>query len=281
VRAFANVCRHRAGPLATHHGRGAKSLRCKYHGWTYGLDGALRGAPEMSATPDFVPSSVCLPALRVEVWHDLVFAAEAGAPPFADVMAGLEAPLGALSPRGFEHHQTVHYDVACNWKVYCDNYLEGYHVPHIHPTLDAVLDYRNYSTEVTPWASWQHSPLSSGDELYGSGEALYYFIYPNTMLNLLPGRLQSNRVIPTGPERCRVEFDYYYLPDPRPEAQRRRAADHDFARHVQDEDAAICEHVQRGLESGHYGTGRLNPLRENAVHAFHELLRAAYRADGA
>lgn len=277
LRAYHNVCRHRAGPLALCDGKGAKALRCKYHGWTYTLDGVLRSAPEMGQTPDFDPASIRLPELRVELWHGLVFIGSDQAPAFVDFVHGMEEPLRSLSPRGYRFHQRVAYEVACNWKVYCDNYLEGYHVPHIHPGLNKLLDYRQYQTVAGDWFSYQYSPLESDDSLYGSGDALYYFIYPNTMLNLLPGRLQANRVLPLGNDRCRVEFDYYYADDGSPEALARREADHVFSHEVQDEDIGICEHVQRGLASGSYEAGRLNPLRENALHHFHELLRADYR----
>ena len=278
LRAYHNVCRHRAGPLALCDGKAAKALRCKYHGWTYTLDGVLRSAPEMKDAEDFDMSQVRLPELRVGVWHGLVFVAGDGAVPFDDFVRGLDGPLRGLSPERYVFHKRFRYEVACNWKVYCDNYLEGYHVPHIHPGLNSLLDYRQYVTECGDWFSYQYSPLESDPSLYGDGDALYYFIYPNTMLNLLPGRLQSNRVLPLGPERCIVEFDYYYLDDDSDDAASRKQADHDFAHQVQDEDIEICEHVQRGLASGSYVPGRLNPLRENAVFHFHELLRAAYRS---
>jgi choline monooxygenase len=113
--------------------------------------------------------------------------------------------------------------------------------------------------------------------LYGSGDALYYWLWPNTMLNMLPGRLQTNRVIPKGVDRCRVEFDFYYAIDDSDAGEARRAADLAFSDEVQKEDLTICEDVQRGLASGSYVAGRLNPLRENAVHHFHERLRRAYR----
>ena len=278
IRAFHNVCRHRAGPIASCDGRGAQSLRCRYHGWTYGLDGVLRGAPEMGRTPDFNPSDVRLPEVRVQVWQGLVFVAIGEAPPFDDFVAGIDARLGPhRSLDGYQFHHRASYDVACNWKVYVDNYLEGYHVPHIHPGLNSLLDYRSYITETAEWYSFQFSPLESGDDLYGSGEALYYFLYPNAMLNILPGRLQTNRVLPRGVDRCRVEFDFYYAPDGSPEAQARRAKDVEFSDEVQDEDVTICQDVQRGLASGSYEAGRLNPLRENAVHHFHEIVRRAYR----
>jgi choline monooxygenase len=278
IRAFHNVCRHRAGPIASCNGRGATSLRCRYHGWTYGLDGVLRGAPEMGRTLDFDPADIRLPEVRVQVWQGLVFVATGEAPAFDEYVAGIDARLGPdRSLAGYEFHHRASWEVACNWKVYVDNYLEGYHVPHIHPGLNSVLDYRSYITETATWYSFQFSPLESGADLYGSGEALYYFLYPNAMLNILPGRLQTNRVLPLGVDRCRVEFDFYYAPDASAEALARRANDITFSDAVQDEDVTICQDVQRGLASGSYEAGRLNPLRENAVHHFHELLRRTYR----
>jgi choline monooxygenase len=278
IRAFHNVCRHRAGPIASCDGRGATALRCRYHGWTYGLDGVLRGAPEMGRTPDFNPSDIRLPEVRVHVWQGLVFVATGDAPAFERFVDGIDVRLGPhRALNDYEFHHRASYDVACNWKVYVDNYLEGYHVPHIHPGLNSVLDYRSYITETAEWYSYQYSPLESGTDLYGSGEALYYFLYPNAMLNILPGRLQTNRVLPIGVDRCRVEFDFYYAPDASDEAHARRVRDYEFSDEVQDEDVTICEDVQRGLASGSYEAGRLNPLRENAVHHFHEIVRRAYR----
>ena len=200
------------------------------------------------------------------------------APPFREVVAGIDERLGPeRSLENYQFHHRASYDLACNWKVYVDNYLEGYHVPHIHPGLNSLLDYRSYITETAQWYSFQYSPLESAGDLYGSGEALYYFIHPNTMLNILPARLQTNRVLPLSVDRCRVEFDFYYPPDDSSEAQVRRTRDVEFSDEVQDEDVTICEDVQRGLASGSYEAGRLNPLRENAVHHFHEMVRRAYR----
>jgi len=162
--------------------------------------------------------------------------------------------------------------------VYVDNYLEGYHVPHVHPGLNRLLDYRKYVTQTAEWYSHQWSPLESDPDLYGDGDALYYWMWPNTMLNIVPGRLQTNRIVPLGVDRCRVEFDSYYAMDESDAGQARRAADLSFSDEVQFEDLGICEDVQRGLSSGSYVPGRLNPLRENAVHHFHELLRRTYRA---
>ena len=277
IRVFHNVCRHRAGPIAQCDGLGAKALRCRYHGWTYTLEGQLRSAPEMQAAGGFDVADVRLPQLAVTVWQGLVFATveEADTPPFADFIAGIDARLGP--DRGlaqYGNHHRAGYEIACNWKVYVDNYLEGYHVPHVHPGLNRLLDYRSYRTELERWHSLQWSPLESEPTLYGNGDALYYWLWPNTMLNILPGRLQTNTVVPLGVDRCRVLFDSYYADAG---DAGRRDADLDFSDEVQREDIGICEDVQRGMASGSYAPGRLNPLRESGVHHFHELLRAAYR----
>ncbi len=283
IRVMHNVCRHRAGPIAACDGLAAKALRCRYHGWTYTLEGVLRSAPEMGNAVDFVPGDIQLPQLAVRIWQGMVFAAVnyTQAPEFDACIAGIDARIGA--DRGlahYGHHHRVGYDIGCNWKIYVDNYLEGYHVPHIHPGLNSLLDYRSYITETAQWYSFQWSPLESTRSMYGNGDALYYWLWPNTMLNILPGRLQTNRVIPTGIDRCRVEFDFYYAIDDSDAGRARRESDLKFSDEVQDEDLTICEDVQRGLASGVYLPGRLNPLRENALHHFHEILRAVYRNAG-
>jgi choline monooxygenase len=275
LHALHNVCRHRAGPLAECDGRGAKQLTCRYHGWRYALDGRLLGAPDMGRARDFDVASLRLPQARVASWQGLVFAALAeAAPPFEQLVEGIDARLGATSLAEHRFERRASYEVACNWKVYVDNYLEGYHVGCVHPTLAPLLDDDRYATTTRRWASLQSSPLA-GSGPYAQGEALYWWLYPNTMLNVLPGRWQTNRVIPLAVDRCRVDFDYSYAPDVSAEA---RFEDQRFSDVVQVEDIGICEAVQRGLSSGSYVAGRLNPRQESGLLHLHELLRAAYRA---
>lgn len=275
LRAFANVCRHRAGPLALCDGKGARALHCKYHGWTYDLDGRLRHAPEMAGAEGFEVAGIRLPEFRVASWQGLVFVAlDEKTPPLETVYDGITQRIAPIDLSAMEFVRSDAYDIACNWKVYVDNFLEGYHLPYVHPGLSKVLDYRVYSTELFPWQSLQHSPLKANDGIYGDGEAFYYFVYPNVMLNIMPGRLQVNRVLPAGPDRCRVEFDYYYAPDSA--ARARIGRDREFSDEIQQEDIAICEAVQRGLASGQYEPGRLCPRRESGLWHFHNLLRDAY-----
>lgn len=279
LRGFVNVCRHRAGPLALCNGKGARALHCKYHGWTYTLEGQLRSAPEMQGAADFDVADIRLPPIRVHEWQGLVFVAlDEAVPPFGEVYDGIVERIAPIDLSAMRYLRRDSYEIDCNWKVYVDNFLEGYHLPHVHPGLSKVLDYRAYDTELFDWYSLQSSPLRNSTAIYGDGEAFYYFVYPNVMLNIMPGRMQTNRIVPLAPDRCRVEFDYYYAQDDA--AQARIAADQEFSDEVQQEDIDICVAVQRGLTSGTYEAGRLCPRRESGVWHFHNQLRAAYAAAG-
>jgi choline monooxygenase len=274
LRGFHNICRHRAGPVAACSGKGAKRFRCAYHGWTYELDGRLRAAPEMQDAQDFVPSEHGLYPVAVKEWQGLVFVAlSPDAPPFEAVYGGLAERMAPMDLSALRFARRETWPVACNWKVYVDNYLEGYHVPVAHPALNEIVDYKAYVTELSEWRSVQTSTLEASDA-YGSGRVFYWFVYPNIMLNVVPGRMQTNRVVADGPDRCFVEFDYYYADDP--EVIARAEADAAFSAQVQEEDRLICEAVQKNLRSGVYTPGRLCPKREEGVWHFQNLLRKAY-----
>jgi len=278
LRALHNVCRHRGGPLATASGGGMKQLRCRYHGWTYDQAGCLRAGPELDALEGFDRSQVRLPTARVTQWQGLVFVAlDPQAGDFAALVEGVDARIGGLDLARYVHQRHVEYVAHCNWKGYIDNYAEGYHVPHVHPGLNALLDYRSYTTECAHGHVLQRSPLDADASFYGRGEGLYYLLWPNTMLNILPGRLQTNRVVPLGVDRCRIDFDYYYEPGLADAQAQRIAQDQELAEITQQEDIDICERVQRAFASGSYSVGRVHPRREQGVHWFQERNRAALR----
>ncbi|MCB1599509.1 MAG: aromatic ring-hydroxylating dioxygenase subunit alpha [Xanthomonadales bacterium] len=280
LRALHNVCRHRGGPLATANGCGLKQLRCQYHGWTYDLQGGLRSGPELDAIEGLDRTQTRLPQARADIWQGLVFVAlDPGTPPLSELVAGIDGRL-AEPLDDYVFQRRISYPATCNWKAYVDNYLEGYHVPHIHPELNRLLDYRSYRTECEAWHSLQWSPLDNNTSFYGSGTALYYFLWPNTMLNILPGRLQTNRIVPTGVDSCRIDFEYYYRPGLVEAHADRITQDQDLAEITQQQDVDICERVQRAFASGSYTVGRVHPTREQGVHHFQELYRAALRSVG-
>jgi choline monooxygenase len=279
LHAFFNVCRHRGGPLAMKDEH-CDMLICKYHGWTYRLDGMLRGVPHFNSVELFDKADYGLTPVQLAQWEGRVFVHLGPAPePIDATFAGIPARVAPTRLGALRFVREVMYDVHCNWKVYVDNFLEGYHVPFVHPELYALYDYQNYVTEVHDRYSVQVGPLTGERNVYtaGGGEGLYYCVFPNLMLNVVPGRLQLNLVIPTAADQCRVLFRYYYDDPDAPGARERIESDVTFSDRVQQEDAEICERVQRGLGSRAYDRGRFSVRFEEGVHHFQRLLKGAYR----
>lgn len=222
LRALSNVCRHRAGPVAAGEGV-CRAFRCGYHGWSYALDGTILATPEFSEVEDFRREEHPLPGFRVDTWLGLVFVnLDPAASPLSEVLEDLPAALAGagLSAMRLAHGKS--WTVRCNWKTYVDNYLEGYHIPIVHPGLMQELDYARYATETKALYSQQHAPIrksaanrlrrSDADaeaeaEADGGQEARYYWIYPNLMLNVYPDNFSTNLILPDGPDRTVTLFD--------------------------------------------------------------------------
>lgn len=280
LRGFFNVCRHRGGPLATRDGCDSR-LRCGYHGWTYGLDGSLKGTPEFEGVKDFDPNAYGLRSIRVTMWQGLVFVnLDPDAVAFETVYAGIAERIAPIDLTALTYYDRVSYDLNCNWKVYMDNFLEGYHINYVHPELVDVLDYRNYVTELFPYYSLQYSPLKPSETMYGNGsqEIFYYCVFPNFMLNIMPNRLQLNTIIPLAQDRTRVVFDYFFHDITSEKARAMIATDLEASELIQQQDIDICERVQEGLASQAYDRGRFSVKRESGVHHFQDTLKAFYRA---
>jgi choline monooxygenase len=283
IRGFYNVCRHRAGPLALENGCSERGmLQCKYHGWTYTLEGMLRGVPHWDRVDLFDKKDYGLVPVSLEVWQGLIFINLSDAStPLEDTVAGIAERIAPIDLSTLEFYKRIVYPVKCNWKAYVDNYLEGYHVPIVHPELNKVLDYAQYRTEVSAHYSLQYSPFRADAEasMYGNADkAFYYFVFPNMMLNIVGQRLQVNLIVPTGPNTCDVIFDYLFADAHSDAALETIAADLAYSEVVQREDEEICERVQIGLGSRSYHVGRYSVQREEGVHHFHDLLRGAYRS---
>ena len=288
LRAFYNVCRHRAGQVALTRGN-RKSLQCRYHGWTYGLDGALRACPEMEETEEFRKEDVGLVPVRVDRWGPFIFVClSPDAPSLAEVMGAIpgEVARAGYDVDGVRPVERREYLIECNWKVYVDNYLEGYHLPIAHPQLFRELDYDAYRVEEFRYYSKQHAPireLQPGEEIGvdrrylrqpgGEDSALYYWLFPNTTFNIYQDNLSSNVILPVGPDRTLTVFEWFFAdPGTGPgwESMQQTIA---FSDEIQQEDIVICEQVQRGLRSRSYDTGRFSASRENGVYHFQNLVR--------
>ncbi|MDP9146424.1 MAG: aromatic ring-hydroxylating dioxygenase subunit alpha [Acidobacteriota bacterium] len=282
LRAFYNVCRHHAAAVVTEPQGCAKQFRCPYHGWTYGIDGALKGMVEFDGVCDFDRSANGLVPVRVDAWEHFVFVnldPDAGSlRDFLGAIPPIVAPLEMTSKLQFFDRRV--YTLQCNWKVYVDNYLDGgYHVPHAHKGLSSVIEYTKYTIENFERACLQSSPLSSdssseaGVASTRQGRAFYLWIYPNFMLNAYEGVMDTNLVVPLAVDKCAVIFDYYFA-DISAVAEKRNRESIAVSEKVQDEDVGICDAVQRGLGSRAYIAGRLSVRREAGEHLFHRLLHA-------
>src|ERR1700736_5461491 len=282
LRAFFNVCRHHAAAVVTELQGCAKQFRCPYHGWTYGIDGALKGMVEFDGVCNFERADNGLVPICVDVWENFVFVNLDGrAAPlrnFLGAVPDLVAPLD-LTKKVHYFDRRI-YPLNCNWKVYVDNYLDGgYHVPHAHKGLSSVIEYTKYTIENFERACLQSSPLSSdGNSAAGvaatrQGRAFYLWIYPKFMINAYEGVMDTNLVLPLGTDKCAVIFDYYFA-DTSPGAAAHNKESIAVSEKVQDEDMAICDAVHRGLHSRAYVAGRLSVRREAGEHLFHRLLHA-------
>jgi len=279
LRAFFNVCRHHAAAVATAPCGHAQTFRCPYHGWNYGLDGSLKGMPEFAGVRNFDRSANGLVPVAVDTWENFVFVNLAPNPtPLVHYLSDIVPRVTPLGLEKMQFHSRRDYTLNCNWKVYVDNYLDGgYHVPHLHKGLNSVLDYTHYTIENGAHYCLQSSPMVVSDEdeqvsATRKGERAWYFwIYPNFMMNIYQGVMDTNLVLPAGADKCRVIFNFYFA-DVSPEQDEYNAASVATSDKVQEEDVAICESVQKGLASRAYGAGRLSMRREAGEHMFHRLL---------
>lgn len=279
LRGFFNVCRHRAGPPAE--GCGTRKLfRCGYHGWTYDLDGRLLNAPEFEDVQNFRPGEFALKPVRVEEWFNLVFVnLDPQAPPLQQTLGRMRDQAEKFDFTAMKFFERRTYDMKCNWKTYIDNYLEGYHLPSVHPALNRELDYSAYLVEPHPRYIRQWSPIrgaQAGDATprrYQESRADlttdYFWSFPNWMLNCYPDNVSLNIILPLEPERTLAIFEFYV---PEQDLNSRTARDAtDFSDQVQIEDMAICETVQKNLHSRSYERGRYSVKQEKGVHAFHRM----------
>lgn len=279
LRGFYNVCRHRAGPPAEGCGS-RKVFRCGYHGWTYDLDGRLLNAPEMQGVCDFRPEDFSLCPVQVAEWGGLVFVNLDGqAESLASWLGELPHQTEKFGLERLRFFRQKDYVMECNWKVYIDNYMEGYHLPSVHPGLNRELDYSAYEVTLYDHYSLQTSPIRSPENedtairrykrRDGDMAAEYYWIYPNWMLNCYPDNMSLNIVLPIGHQKCVAMFLWFFeesrLNTDIPETT------YNFSDEIQSEDGHICEVVQKNLRSQSYDRGRYSVKQEKSLHHFHRM----------
>jgi choline monooxygenase len=204
------------------------------------------------------------------------------APPLSSFLGEIPAQARGFQFAGLQSTERRDYLIDCNWKVYVDNYLEGYHIPIAHPGLMREIDYAQYRTDTYRYYSQQFAPIRAMKEedaqkrFYAPGtglqEALYFWIFPNLMLNIYPDNISTNVIIPLSNEKTLTIFEWFFHDAHQAKMRERIKKAIAFSDEVQQEDITLCENVQRGLRSSTYDRGRYSVKRENGVHHFHMLL---------
>lgn len=269
VRGFHNVCRHRAGPLVREAaGVCPSALTCQYHGWRYGLDGRLRNPRDFGPAADFDARTYGLFPIRAELWRGLWFiAVDLDAPPLAELLAPLDARLREADWSELRVGAVRTHSLVCNWKTYIENYLEGYHVPAMHPSLDAEIVSGEYGVRVEGRVAIHEAPPREPTGVY---DGLWAWAWPNTGVNVYREGLMMERMSPMGAAHTRLDYVYLTPGGAPPPAETLLMSDQ-----VTAEDKWIVERVQENLDAGVYSTGRLSPKHEIAVAAFQSWVREA------
>jgi len=236
----------------------------------------------------FDRSTMGMVPLRVEVWEDFIFvsfqlnADDGPLESLATYLGKIPEQARGFQFAGLQLAERRDYVIDCNWKVYVDNYLEGYHIPIAHPGLMREIDYAQYRTETFRYYSQQFAPIRAmkpsdlGERFYTPGtglqEALYFWIFPNLMLNIYPDNISTNVIVPLSHDKTLTIFEWFFHDVDSPKTKERIEKAIAFSDQVQQEDILLCENVQKGLRSSTYDRGRYSVKRENGVHHFHMLL---------
>src|SRR3984893_6254625 len=283
LRAFLNVCRHRGFPVVEGAGK-RETLQCPYHAWTYGLDGSLRTAPRAEELADFDKGELGLRPVAVHTWGPFVFVKAARDPePLSHALGSMPAQVAEL---GLNVDELVFYtrwetELAANWKVVCENFLECYHCSVAHPRLPEMLDVsaEAYALSTDGKLSSQHGPTreTSATRMHLDGElprGQFHFLWPNLGVNIFPGRpnISIGPIVPVSTDRTYRFLDYFFGPDvDQPWIDELMA----FDDQVGIEDRALVEGVYRGIASGALEHGYLMSHSEQLIGHFQSLTREA------
>ena len=295
LRAFYNVCRHRAHRLLEGQGH-VKGITCPYHAWAYSLDGRLKTARGTKEVEGFDRDAICLSEVRVENVAGFIFVnLDPDAIPLAEQAPELVRDLNECAPgsANLTRARRLEFDLKTNWKVAADNFLECNHCPNAHPALCELIDIRNYRSKTYAIHSTHFSPALQTDAAVYPVKpddavqvGVFIYLWPNTAFGIFPGSSNINvlHIIPDGPERVHETWDFYF--DSRDMSEAEEAQVKYVDEILNPEDIALCESVQRGLHSRGYNQGRFivdrdrTNMSEHAVHHFQSLVREALGETG-
>lgn len=274
---LSNVCTHRGNILITEPCK-ADKIRCRYHGRLFDCSGKFHSMPEFKEVKNFPAKSDSLQKIKLHQWMNLLFVSLTGKWKAKDMFAPLEKYLSFLKGRSLRHFASLSrdYEIDAHWALYCENYLEGFHIPYVHPGLNKLIDYGSYTTQTFKYCILQTGfarenanafTLPEGHPDFGKKVAAYYlFLFPNLMLNFYPWGLSVNIVRPLSPDKTVINYLTYVFEDA-PQAEEALMLDS-----VEMEDEEVVLNVQKGIRSRFYQHGRYSVTREQGVHHFHQLI---------
>jgi len=268
LRAFHNVCRHRGARLLEEGQGRCTMLRCPYHLWVYDQDGSLRTAPWFGEDPGFRLEDWPLQVVSVETWRGLVFASPAPGISLLEQLGDLPDEVADYPIESFKAVATERFLMKSNWKTYTDNFVEGYHVPGIHPALNKVIEFEKFETIARRNVVRMTAPQRDGS-IYGGK---WLWAWPNWTLSVFPGGMNTSRINPVSASETELVYDFYFADtSPTRAPQRQRTIETNCA--IVRQDFGICEHTQRNYASGAYVPGPLSPRHEQSVAYFqHKVL---------
>tara|TARA_B100001250_G_scaffold117486_1_gene99732 strand:- start:7568 stop:8659 length:1092 start_codon:yes stop_codon:yes gene_type:complete len=279
IKCFSNVCTHRGNILINKPCVVNNQITCGYHGRQFDLCGKFRFMPKTKGMRNFPTDQDNLTEISSAIWRQFVFTSLSPNFEFKELINDIEQRVGWMPIEEFKYREDLskEYVVDANWALYCDNYLEGFHIPFIHEGLNSVLDFNNYDVEIFKYANLQIGIASDEDVCfdlpkeskdYGRKIAAYYFwLFPNMMFNFYPWGLSLNIVTPISVNKTKVEFKSYVWDESKLDSGAGANLDK-----VEIEDEEVVQQVQRGVGSRFYKNGRFSPDMEKGVHHFHTLI---------
>lgn len=273
-----NVCTHR-GALLVEGECHTQSLRCRYHGRRFGLDGQFLSTPGFEGAINFPSPSDCLPRIPMGQWKKFIFASLDPAFELDELIGDMKERLDWMpfDQAVFQPHLSQDYMAKANWALYCENFLEGFHIPYVHPALATVLDSKDYSTVLHRYSNVQIGVANNAADAFDIPKsspdhgkkiaAYYYWFFPNMMFNFYPWGISVNVLTPLAVDRTRISY-YTYVWD---ETKLGTGAGANTDK-VEREDENIIELVQKGVSSRFYDRGRYSPADEKGCHHFHQLI---------
>jgi choline monooxygenase len=278
LRCLSNVCTHR-GNILVHEACRSKHVLCKYHGRRFDLSGKMLSMPEFSEAKNFPSKTDHLPSVPFSEWKNHGFASVDPVAPLSEFLAEVSARLEWMPIASFVHDPERDHDflLDAHWALYIENYLEGFHIPFVHPGLNAVVDFTSYTSEIGRYANLQLALAKPGQATFtipaghiDHGKqvaAYYYWVFPNLMLNFYPWGLSLNMIEPIGPAKTRIRFRSFVWDRSKLDQGAGSGLDQ-----VEMEDEVVVQQVQRGVRSRFYDHGRYSPSREQGTHHFHRLI---------